>query len=365
MTRLKIDRWIRSLALYNLSAEPLPDDTFSEGEFQQLLKRTGEERLLGALAEAVADEALVLADDQVELLIEHHVDWLGHALRIERLLFTIAEVLASAMVDFRVVKGVALANVVYRDPSWRLYADLDVLIPSAQFDRAVHCLTQELGGVQEIPELRPGFDREFGKEAMLRIGRLEADLHRTFVTGPFGLTIDLDDLFTRSTPFTVGGVEVLALDPLGRLMHAMYNLALGDWPIRWGSVRDLLHCSADVDGSDDIVDVARRWRATAVIQRAAMLATDIAGLGDEHLLAELSALPVPRAQEWLLRSYLTPARSYSRPLASLAVIPGVRPRLRYARAIVHPGAAYLRSRGWTQRSHRTRALRRMFGVRRG
>ncbi|MBA3621797.1 MAG: hypothetical protein H0W51_05695 [Euzebyales bacterium] len=49
------------------------------------------------------------------------------------------------------------------------------------------------------PQLRPGFDRRFGKGAPLRRDEgWELDLHRTFVMGPFGLTVDLDGLFASS-----------------------------------------------------------------------------------------------------------------------------------------------------------------------
>jgi hypothetical protein len=78
-----------------------------------------------------------------------------------------------------------------------------------------------------------------------------------------------------------------------------------------------------------------------------------------HVLSPLAELDVPRREERLLQSYLTTARSYRRALAALAVIPGVRARFRYARAIAVPSAAYLESRGWTKRRHVRRGLQRL------
>ena len=357
---------LRALAGYGIAGNPLPDAAPENHVFRQMLRTAEDERLLGALAESVAAGAFPLEQDQIDVLSEHHADWLTHALRIERLLVHVSDAFETAGIDFRVLKGVALAHLVYPDPSWRVYADLDLLVRSDQFDAAVRVASTELGGVQEIPELRPGFDSEFGKEALVRVGRIELDLHRTFVTGPFGLTIDLDELWRDATSFVVGESKVLALGPTGLFMHACYNTALGDLPMRRGSVRDLLVCCAHLDTNmDAVAATAGAWRATAVVQRAAELVIDSVDLAADHPLRELARLSVPRREAWLLRSYLTPSRSYSRQLASLAVISGVRPRLRYVRALVAPSGEYLRSRGWTERSHLRRAARRLRGARRG
>ena len=293
-------------------------------------------------------------------MLSDHTRWQAHALGLERLLLLVADRFGAAGIDFRVLKGVALAHVVYSDPSWRVGADLDLLIPSDRFDDAVGIGVNDLGGDQALPELRSGFDREFGKESLVCIGPYELDLHRTFVTGPFGLTIELDDLFQAGTPMSLGGRELLAFGPLHQLLHACYNTALGDYPVRLCSVRDLLLCRDRLEVDfDEFVATAERWHGTAVVRRAAELVIDIAGPDVAGGFVELAALTVPRREAWLLRSYLTPARSYSRPLASLAVIKGARARLRYASAVLAPSTTYLRSRGWTRRSHFGRAVRRL------
>ena len=202
--------------------------------------------------------------------------------------------------------------------------------------------------------------RQASKESLVRLGEFELDLHRTFVTGPFGLTIDLDELFASRTEINIGTRPLLALSAEHQFLHACYNVALGDYPVRLCSVRDLLLCLQHLDVDlDKIVAIAARWNGTAVVQRAAAVAIETVGAQVAAGFIELHALTVPRREQWLMGSYLTTARSYSRPLASLAVIPGLRPRLRYARAIVAPSAEYLKSRGWTASSHLQRALRRL------
>jgi hypothetical protein len=56
-------------------------------------------------------------------------------------------------------------------------------------------LTEE----QRRPELREGLGHEFGKDAGIPVDRIKLDMHRKFVAGPFGLTINLDELFRSNT----------------------------------------------------------------------------------------------------------------------------------------------------------------------
>lgn len=324
------------------------------------MERALNQRMLGALAQAVVEGALQLPPDQLQQLAEHHTRWLAHGLGLERLLLAVVERVAAAGIDVRVLKGAALAQLLYPDPSWRVGADIDLLVPAEQFDAAVAMSVTDFGGEPALPELRPGFDREFGKEALVRVGPYELDLHRTLVIGPFGLMIELGELFADSTPLQIGGRELHALGPAHLFLHACYNTALGDYPVRLCAVRDLLLCRQllDID-LDEVIATARRWRGVAVLQRAAQLVIDTVGPEIGSGFTQLAALSVPRREAWLLRSYLTPALGYTTSLASLAVIRGVRPRLRYARAIVSPSASYLRERGWTPVSHLRRAFSRM------
>jgi hypothetical protein len=340
----------------------LPPEVTTDDVFSDLLAVAEHERVLGAMAEAVVNGHLPLTDRQHEQFSDLHQLWSRHALDVEAMLVRFSGACVGANIDLRVLKGVALAHIAYDNPSFRLFGDLDVLVPSTRFDEAVQLACIQLGGKQSIPELRDGFDREFGKEALVRVGRIELDLHRTFVTGPFGLMVDLDELFTRSSPFTLGGQRLHALDRAPMLLHACYNAALGDFPPRLGALRDLALLGVGQNLAE-VGALADHWRANPVVQRAAVLTVEGLGLRDDHPLTELARLPVRRREQWLLQSYLTSARTYSRPLASLAVIPGISARIRYAHALVAPSREYLRSKGWTQRSHLQRARARL--LRRG
>jgi hypothetical protein len=339
---------------------PWPGPPLEPSAFTQALHSAREHRLTGAFAEAVFDGALKLDKTQHGLLCESHASAQAHMLELERTLLRVSELFSERGLDMRVLKGLALARVVYADPAWRVASDVDVLVPSHQFDDAVANAIHGLGGHQQIAELRPGFDREFGKEALIQLGNSELDLHRTLVTGPFGHTIDLDEFFTDSQPIMIGGRQLLTHSPDNQFLHGCYNTALGDYPVRLCAVRDLLLCDARLEiDHDAVIATAARWNGTAVVQRAAELVINTVGADAGSGFNELANLPVPRTEAWLMRSYLTPARSYSRPLASLAVISGIRPRLRYARALLTPSRTYLQSRGWTTGVHIKRAAGRL------
>lgn len=353
-----------AVAVHGFGSGPaLPTSPVGDDEFVKLLALAQRDRLLGAVAHAVFDGMFPVTQDQYRSLADMHAQWLRHSLMVERLLLRVAGCFEREGIEFRVIKGAAISRLLYSDPSWRVFGDLDLLIPSDRFDDAVHLATTELGGTQPVPELRPGFDHQFGKEALIRIDGIELDLHRTFVTGAFGLTIDLDRLFDGGTAFRVSGHSFTALSADALFLHCCYNLALGDHPVRLCSLRDLLLARQELDVDlDAVMRLAHDWRATAVLQRAAEIVVEALGRPYAHDLSRLAAISVPRSEAWLLRSYLTSARSYSRPLASLVVIPGIRARLRYALALMSPSEAYLDSRGWTRQRHlrlaRDRLIRR-------
>ena len=58
----------------------------------------------------------------------------------------------------------------------------------------------------------------------------------------------------------------------GQFLHACYNAALGDYPLRLCSLRDVAMAGVRLDGDfDSVADLAREWKATAVVRRAADL----------------------------------------------------------------------------------------------
>jgi hypothetical protein len=191
---------------------------------------------------------------------------------------------------------------------------------------------------------------------------LELDLHRTFVDGAFGLTVQLDDLFAPPYRFPLGVCELEALPMPQRLLHACYASALGDWPPRFSSLRDLAQIVLR-EGPHlvDVLLMARAWRCEVVVAQAITMAWEELGLTDRTPLVEWAHKFEPsRADRLLMASHQGPGRSFTRHLAALGVLHGTSTRLAYVRAIAFPQRSYLEARGLSGWTHVQRAWRRIF-----
>jgi hypothetical protein len=228
----------------------------------------------------------------------------------------------------------------------------------------VRLLEAGLTAERTQPELRRGFDARFGKEVMLRAGEhLELDLHRVFVEGAFGLTIELDDLFTPPYRFPLAGYELEALPMPQRLLHACYAAALGDWPPRLISLRDVVELILrEQPNLVDVLLMARAWRCEIVVARAVTTAWhELAITAQPPIVAWAAGYQPTRMDRVLLASHEGPARAFTRHLTAVAVLPTWSERLAYLRAISFPDAEYLRQRGLTASGHAKRAWQRLRG----
>jgi hypothetical protein len=213
------------------------------------------------------------------------------------------------------------------------------------------------------PELHKGFDDRFGKEAMLVVGGVELDLHRTFVEGAFGLTVRLDDLFAPPYRFPVGMYELEALPMPQRLLHASYAAALGDWPPRLVSLRDLAQMvHRERPNVADVLLMAREWQCEPIVARAVRHAWDRLALERRFPLVEWADRFEPtRYQRRMLAWHEGPARAFTSQAAAVLVLPSWDDRLAYLRAVALPDPAYLKARGFTAKSHLERAWKRLAG----
>ena len=163
------------------------------------------------------------------------------AVLLERRLLQTVDLLEQACIDHRVLKGPCSAHSVYVDPALRSYGDVDVLVPATRFDDAVASFRSRGYCERRYAEPRPGFDPRFGKAAaFVTDNDLEVDLHRTFVLGPFGVAINLDDLFDGANTLMIGDRKLQALPVEAALLNACYHAVLGFWPPRLVPLRDVI-----------------------------------------------------------------------------------------------------------------------------
>jgi hypothetical protein len=335
---------------------PVPTD-----RWRATLSGIVSQRLGGHAARAMREGALRLTPAQADELLERHEEQLALDLRIERMLVHCDEILATAGIETRVLKGPAFAHRFYDDPSLRSFGDGDLLVRGADIDAAVRMLHRE-GLRRRFPAPRSSFDRRFVKAISLVAGDgLELDLHRALTPGPFGVLFDVDEIFrARPDHIDLGGQRLRCLAPELAFAHACAHAVLGDDVPRMVPLRDvaeLLASDLDVPGAIGWCD---RFRAGAVVQHAVALVETVLGFSPSSPLADWARRVTPsRSDRWRMRSYAGGENRYAaQAAATFWVLPRVRDRVAYASALAFPDRRYLHDRGdsYVRRLTRSTAL---------
>jgi hypothetical protein len=353
-----------AVAGFGLSGAPaLPTDTLGQEAWQRLLVAVNHQRIEGLLAAAVDAGALPVTCDQLDDVRQAARGRSKVDLCLEYELLVTLRTLEDAGLQCRVLKGPAWAHAVYPDPAWRGFGDVDLLVRSDDWSGVIDAL-QATGARRVVSEVRPGFDRRFGKDAtLLTPSGWQVDLHRTLVVGPFGLWIDEDELFACVASLSIGGVTMTTFDKEASFLHACYNAALGDDPPRLIAVRDV--CQLALSGQPDpsvVAEMAGRWRATAVVARSLALAADLLGreVWSLPVAAPFAARRGTNFERALVATYRGPGRGYTSQLATVAAIAGTTERLAYLWALARPERSYLVARGMTPLSYLRTAARRIW-----
>ena len=337
---------------------PLP--AIDEKAWRTLTTEISKQRLAGLLTLAAGQGHLPTAPAEQTAAADLDAAWQKHVLVMEELLLRVLEALEIEEVDVRVFKGPALAHTVYDDPAHRVFGDIDLLVPGSQLADARRALVSELDGIDALPEVRPGFDAEFAKDVLIRVEGHEVDLHRSLAAGPYGLRIPVGELFEDPASFDLGGRNVQTLGAIPTLLQVSYNAALGDVPPRLISLRDVAQVYLALQPDlDEVLETAERWGGTAVLAFAVHTAWTTLGLEACELSEWAAGYEPGRLDRRLLAASTSEQRSYTRSIAALAAIKGMRAKARYLHGILSPSPEYLEARGWTRRSHVERALNRM------
>lgn len=316
----------------------------ADGAWSQLLVACLRQRLLGHLWAMVVSGELPATESQKNEVTAWDLEALAHVARLDLLLIDAVDVLVAAGLDYRVLKGPALARVVYPRPEARHYFDIDLLARDDQFDDAVRALCAA-GFRRRSPPVRPRYDARFAKSVTLRSpDDLELDLHRTLVTGPFGFLLDLPALWTSAAHIEIEGRMLDCFGPEENLLHACCNAAVGDVPPRWSVLRDvaqLLHCG-QIDSSR-FIDTVTNHRVGIAASIALATTADTLTLDPNHELINWAASYRPsRSEHRRMRVYRDRRNFAAQSLESLFVIPGLRNRIAFGYAAVVPSHEFLR-----------------------
>jgi hypothetical protein len=325
---------------FALPAQPLRDELWGP-----LLNTARGERMSGHLAHAITRLDLPATDQQREEANDSHLAEMSLALLLERTMLEVVELFDALEIPYRVLKGSAAAHLDYPDPALRSFGDIDLLVPSSHFDAATAALA-EAGHQRRYPQPRSGFDRRFSKgTSFTDADDTEIDLHRTFVMGPYGLTIDLHELWSSSSTFVLAGRPLHALRAEHRFMNACYHAVLGNVPPRLVPLRDVaqLLLSSELD-VDEVRRLASRWRAKAVVAEAVRNSWVTLALADANALSFWAQHYDPEPWERRALSVYQRPGYAARSFAAVGVIRGTANKLAYLRALAFPERDYLEGR---------------------
>ena len=150
----------------------------------------------------------------------------GSSLQLTSALHSVLEAFDDAGVRAISYKGPVLSAVAHDDVGVRQYADVDVLVPTADFDRA--CIILKREGYEPFQRLNALGEVAFEDETGATV-----DLHRAVLPRYFPRELAFADLWNRREYVDVGGREVPALDSADRFVvlavhgtkHCWYRLA--------------------------------------------------------------------------------------------------------------------------------------------
>jgi hypothetical protein len=223
---------------------------------------------------------------------------------------------------------------------------VDVLVSTGAWGRACDVL-RATDLIRQRPEPRRGFDERFGKASVHKgEDRVEVDLHRTLVVGPFGLWIDPEELLTRTEAFVVGGHVLRRFDDTGALLNVCLHASLGSRPPRLVPLRDVLQVAWHGDVDWDLLSAwTRRWRLSAVLRHAFRTASETLGSPlPEQAVAFAEADP-HRSDLRALGAYTGSRRHEgATTLATMRAIHGLRSKAAYALALAFPRREFLEAR---------------------
>lgn len=314
----------------------------------ELIERAARHRVCGLLLAGIEAGSVQIAHEIVEALTRQHVQELRRCLLAEAVLTDVTDLLDGIDAPAVVVKGVATAHLAYADPAWRVFQDVDLLVPADRLDAATRAL-DSAGYSRDLPPRTPSWDRRFSKDlTFLSPLGAECDLHRTLVPGAFGFWLDIEHLLEGSIEFELAGRRHRALDAPGRLLHAALALTVGEPAPRFGHILDLALTLREIHDLAPVHHLCRRSRATLPLDTAAALTEQVLRpvLGDDPALSErlgaLRAASRPaRIEQVAMRTYRSSGGSNTATLiGGLLGLRGVSDRAAYTHGLLRPARAY-------------------------
>ena len=300
------------------------------GDLERLVGGCDQDALVSlAIAEGVAGPAserlapLLQPNARSRLLSRAKSDATAHMARLA-MLKPVGSALDGAGVDWVVLKGPALAELSYGRTA-RGYADIDVLVPAAQFKEAIDAL-QGAGMLLAEPSW-PALAASGEKEVLLaHQGRPAVDLHWHVVDQDSArrrYLLPMEELLGRRRKVKLGPIEAWALEPTDFMLHvALHANASGSHRLR--CLLDVQRTAANQPPHwDDLVGRCRAWRVALPVAAALERAKGVLGaqVPDDVTSRLLTGVPqravVSFLASWAPGGYLPAGRSFKNGLTRM------------------------------------------------
>jgi hypothetical protein len=276
------------------------------GKVDDLLERAAEHRVLSAL-EPHLRQVPGVDPSTLDRLARQAAGHAAHQLRILEGLRWFSALMDAEGIRWLTFKGPVVAQLLYQPVVLRTFQDLDLLVPQADFRRAIVALEREGGAL---------LDRNWrliGREgrAQLHVAlplETEADVHwhvlnRHSIRSSFSL--DMSGAFERSRTVDVEGVAAPTFDTVDTLVHLALHAALGG--------ADRLSWFEDIRRSiqieappwDRVIERAQGWAAGASVAVTLRRARSALGADvPDRVLRELDRSRVRRSfGTWIERRW--------------------------------------------------------------
>lgn len=226
------------------------------------------ERVIPQLYGVVSGAPLLRGSPAVDRAERMQLDAAGLAVRLERSLLEVADVLAAADVPLAVLKGAATAHLDYKDPAQRQIGDVDLLVAPSDFGRARAAIEQ--AGWRQTYALPRHHERFTHAVTFKSHGITELDLHQRIAHRALGLLVPTGELMQHRITYRIAGRELCALGDLDRLIHAGLHAAVSRGAYRrLSSVADVLMLSHKLSSqAPEVLDRAERWRVRPLVEKA-------------------------------------------------------------------------------------------------
>lgn len=237
------------------------------------------------------------------------------------------------------LRGPALAEHLWGDPTVRPSGDLDLLVRVGDLPRVAGLL--QARGYREVTH-RPGFAQRFSYTLTLvreHHGWLVVEPHWTLTYPPFADRLDMEAVWARTVPARWFGLPGRALAPEDLVLHLSLHVLHPDGgaPLLWWWELDRAFRR-----EGERLDWSRLWTTALAAGVAAHIAAVLARV---H---ELFGTPVPVVPETgRLVPRITNSQAFHgrEEVLTLLALPGLRARLDYALGLLVPSAEYMRLTG--------------------